>query len=112
MENTLAFEETLTVEEFKDRMNVDALHVKPQVMRDAQGRIQRDNNGNAIFHPQKDGMFFITWGAGGPERTGKVRRGALPTRPMMSLCTDTTTGDQFWMLHNEGEGGVADVITL
>lgn len=75
----LKFHESLTVEQFKNRMNVSTIKVKKN---------------------PKTGLLFMTYGAA----VGAVSSSGVPTNPMISLVEPEEGGDQFWILHNEGEG--------
>ena len=93
MENNLQFHETLTVEQFKIRKQVNDIVVR------------RKKGSNKLF---------FTFGG----KTGAVRNDGLPTKPMMSLvtpegvtpCFDESrigsdkTCPTFWLLHEEGSG--------
>lgn len=96
MEKNLIFNETLTVEQFKDKMKVSRIDVKQN---------------------PKTGTLFFTYGS----KTGAVARKGIPAKPMFSLvCPKGDTLDAahagergcttFWMLHEEGQGG-APVLT-
>lgn len=75
----LKFHESLTVEQFKNRMNVSTIKVKRN---------------------PKTGLLFMTYGAA----VGAVSSSGIPTNPMISLVEPEEGGDQFWLLHKEGEG--------
>ena len=78
MENNLTFNETLTVEQFKDQMHVSRIDVKR--------------------NPQTDKLFF-TYGA----KTRAVAVNGIPQHPMLSNVTGSD-GSNFWLLHEEGQG--------
>ena len=84
MENNLTFHETLTVEQFKAKMNVSRIEVKKN---------------------PKTGGLFMTFGA----ETGMVSLKGIPQEPMLSHVSgiSRTTGEPFscWLLHEEGKGG-------
>ena len=84
MENNLTFNETLTVEQFKDQMHVSRIDVKR--------------------NPQTNKLFF-TYGA----KTGAVAVKGIPAHPMFSLVKGDPTPEnpsgEFWLLHEEGQGG-------
>ena len=91
MEGRLTFGDTLTVEQFKDKMMVSRIDVKKN---------------------PKTGTLFFTYGA----KTGAVARKGIPQHPMFSLvCPEGDTLDAahagerecstFWLLHEEGQGG-------
>ena len=82
----LVFNETLTVEQFKDKVKVDKIYVKR--------------------NPHTNKLFF-TFGA----QTGAVALTGIPAHPMIS----NVTGDDqetFWLLHEEGTGGAPTLATL
>ena len=75
----LKFHESLTVEQFKSRMNVSTIKVKKN---------------------PHTGKLFMSYGAS----VGAVSSSGVPTNPMISLVEPEEGGEQFWLLHNEGEG--------
>ena len=77
--NNLTFNDTLTVEQFKAKMNVSRIDVK---------------------RSPKTGKLFFTYGAG----IGAVAIKGIPENPMLSKVTDSD-GNSFWLLHEEGHGG-------
>lgn len=77
MEN-LQFIDTMTVEQFKAAKHVDTIFVKEN---------------------PKTGKLFFTFGA----KTGAVARKGVPTHPMISLVRGDE--DEFYLLHEEGQGG-------
>ena len=79
MENNLIFNDTLTVEQFKDEFKVSRIDVKKN---------------------PKTGKLFFTYGA----KTGAVAVKGIPQHPMLSYVTGTD-GSSFWLLHEEGQGG-------
>lgn len=79
MERNLIFNETLTVEQFKEAMGVSRIDVKE--------------------NPKTNKLFF-TYGS----KTGAVAVKGIPQHPMLSNVT-TPDGDSFWLLHEEGNGG-------
>lgn len=79
MEKNLVFNETLTVEQFKDQMKVSRIDVKKN---------------------PKTGKLFFTYGA----KTGAVAVKGIPKHPMLSKVTDSDNSS-FWLLHEEGKGG-------
>jgi hypothetical protein len=91
MENNLIFNETLTVEQFKNQMMVSKVEVKKN---------------------PHTGKFFFTYGA----KTGMVAAKGIPKNPMFSNVsgTDRVTGKPFtcWLLHEEGNGGAPTVATF
>ena len=84
MEKKLIFNETLTVEQFKDQMKVSRIEVKQN---------------------PKTGCLFFTYGA----KTGAVASKGIPQHPMFSFVTGDPTprnpDGKFWLLHEEGQGG-------
>ena len=80
----LVFNETLTVEQFKDQMKVSRIEVKRN---------------------PKTGCLFFTYGA----KTGAVSSKGIPQHPMFSFVTGDPTprnpDGTFWLLHEEGQGG-------
>lgn len=79
MANNLTFLDTLTVEQFKAEKRVDKIFVKEN---------------------PKTGKLFFTYGA----KTGAVAAKGVPTHPMISLVKGND-GEQFFLLHEEGQGG-------
>lgn len=75
----LTFNETLTVEQFKAKMNVSRIDVKRN---------------------PKTGLLFFTYGA----KTGAVAVNGIPKNPMLSNVTGDDNAN-FWLLHEEGQGG-------
>lgn len=75
----LEFIDTLTVEQFKAEKRVDKIQVK--------------KNPNT-------GKLFFTFGA----KTGAVAAKGIPSHPMISLVKDND-GEQFFLLHEEGQCG-------
>ena len=84
MANQLTFNETLTVEEFKELHQVSTISVR------------RNPHTSKLF------MVFGT-------KTGAVASAGVPTKAMVSNVT-TPEGDSFWLLHEQGEGGGAPEI--
>ena len=80
----LVFNETLTVEQFKDKMKVTRVDVKKN---------------------PKTGRLFFTFGA----KTGAVAAKGIPQHPMFSFVKGDPTPQNpdgtFWLLHEEGQGG-------
>ena len=85
MEKKLVFNETLTVEQFKDQMKVSRIDVKKN---------------------PKTGRLFFTYGT----KTGAVASKGIPQHPMFSFVTGDPTprnpDGTFWILHEEGQSGV------
>lgn len=82
----LKFNETLTVEQFKEEMKVARIDVKK--------------------NPQT-GKLFFTYGA----KTGAVAVKGIPQHPMLSNVTGSD-GQSFWLLHEEGQGGAPTLATF
>ena len=84
MEKNLVFNETLTVEQFKEQMHVSRIDVKKN---------------------PETGKLFFTYGA----KTGMVAVKGIPKNPMLSNVSgiDRNTKEPFtcWLLHEEGQGG-------
>ena len=84
MERNLQFKETLTVEQFKAAMHVSRIDVKQ--------------------NPKTNGLFF-SYGA----KVGAVAIKGIPEHPMISLVkgepTEKNPSGEFWLLHEEGQGG-------
>lgn len=84
MEDNLKFLDTMTVEQFKAEKHVDKIQVKK--------------------NPQNSNLFF-TFGA----KVGAVARKGIPQHPMISLVKGRPTEDnpsgEFYLLHEEGQGG-------
>lgn len=89
--NNLIFNDTLTVEQFKDKMKVSRIEVKKN---------------------PKSGKLFFSYGA----KTGAVASKGIPQRPMFSFVkgdpTPQNPSGEFWLLHEEGEGGAPVVATF
>lgn len=77
--NNLQFIETLTVEQFKAAQNVAKLRVRQN---------------------PKTGKLFFQYGS----KVGAVAAKGVPEHPMVSLVSGTN-GEQFYLLHEEGNGG-------
>ena len=84
--NNLTFNESLTVEQFKEQMNVPIIKVKRN---------------------PKTGKLFFTYGS----KTGAVAVKGIPTHPMLSNVTGSD-GNSFWLLHEEGQGGAPVLATF
>lgn len=80
----LVFNETLTVEQFKEAMKVSRIDVRKS---------------------PKTGKLFFTFGA----KTGAVAVKGIPQHPMFSFVKGDPTPEnpsgEFWLLHEEGTGG-------
>lgn len=86
MVNQLTFNETLTVEEFKELHKVSEISVR------------RNPHNSKLF------MVFGT-------KIGAVASAGVPTKAMVSRVT-TPEGDSFWLLHEQGEGGAPEIARL
>lgn len=84
--NNLVFNETLTVEQFKAEQRVSKIEVKKN---------------------PKTGKLFFTYGA----KTGAVAVKGIPQHPMLSNVTGNG-GSNFWLLHEEGQGGAPVLATF
>lgn len=80
----LKFTETMTVEQFKQAVSVDTIHVKRN---------------------PHTGKLFFTYGG----RTGAVASKGIPSKPMISLVTDGKSS--FALLHEEAQSA-PDVATF
>lgn len=82
--NNLIFKDTLTVEQFKDQFKVSRVDVKKN---------------------PKTGRLFFTFGA----KTGAVASKGIPVHPIFSFVKGDPTPQnptgEFWLLHEEGQGG-------
>lgn len=85
-DNTLTFHETFTVEQFKDEMNVSKLEVRQN---------------------PHTGKLFFTYGG----KCGAVSKKGVPTHPMVSRVTGND-GEDFYLLHEEAEGGAPVLATF
>ena len=85
-QGNLTFNDTLTVEQFKAQMNVSRIDVKKN---------------------PKTGKLFFTYGA----KTGAVAITGIPAHPMFSNVTGSD-GSDFWLLHEEGQGGAPTVASF
>ena len=89
--NNLIFNDTLTVEQFKDKMKVSRIEVKKN---------------------PKSGKLFFSYGA----KTGAVASKGIPQHPMFSFVkgdpTPQNPSGEFWLLHEEGQGGAPVLATF
>ena len=89
--NNLIFNDTLTVEQFKDKMKVSRIEVKKN---------------------PKSGKLFFSYGA----KTGAVASKGIPKNPMFSFVKGDSTpqnpSGEFWLLHEEGQGGAPVLATF
>jgi hypothetical protein len=105
MENKLNFNQTFTVEEFKAAV--------------AGGRKVQVFNG--VEDSKGIARFFFTWG-NERDQIGtlaeKLREKAHFTQVAkegnlrISECSDTETGDTFYMMHQAGEGGLTPTVVF
>lgn len=86
MEKNLVFNDTLTVEQFKSKMNVTRIDVKKN---------------------PKTGKLFFTYGG----KTGAVTVKGIPSHPMVSNVTGSD-GSSFWLLHEESHGGAPVLVSF
>lgn len=86
MDNNLKFIDTLTVEQFKTQQLVKGIQVRR--------------------NPRTNKLFF-TYGG----KTGAVSTKGIPTHPMISLV-EGNDGEQFYLLHEEGQGGAPVLATF
>lgn len=82
----LEFLDTLTVEQFKAEKRVDKIQVKKN---------------------PHTGKLFFTFGA----KTGAVAAKGVPSHPMISLVKGND-GEQFYLLHEEGQGSAPVIATF
>ena len=85
-QGNLNFIETFTVEQFKAAQHVDKIQVKQ--------------------NPKNNKLFF-TFGA----KVGAVAVKGIPAHPMVSLVSGDD-GEQFYLLHEEGQGGAPVLATF
>lgn len=86
MDNNLTFNETLTIEQFKSKEMVSRLDIKRN---------------------PKTGKLFFAYGS----KTGAVATAGIPSKPVVSSVT-TPDGENFYLLHEEGNGGAPTLATL
>lgn len=98
MKDRLTFGETLTVEQFKNKMQVTRVDIKKS---------------------PKTGALFFSYGS----KCGAVTKKGIPAKPMFSLvCPEGDTLDPvhagergcstFWLLHEESQGGAPVLATF
>ena len=87
----LTFLDTLTVEQFKAEKHVDKIQVKKS---------------------PRTGKLFFSYGA----KTGAVSLKGIPQNPMISHVKGDPTPEnpsgEFWLLHEEGQGGAPVLATF
>ena len=84
----LAFIQSWSVPQFKENQRVEEIEVKRN---------------------EKTGKHFFVYGFESGACSRKVETGEL-TMPMVSKVVSATTGEQFYLLHQRGEGGGATTI--
>ena len=84
----LAFIKSWSVPQFKAQQGVQEIEVKRN---------------------EKTGKHFFVYGFESGACSHKVETGEL-TMPMVSQVVSATTGEQFYLLHQQGEGGSATTI--
>lgn len=82
MEKGLKFIDTLSIVEFKKKLNVENIEVK-----------RNENTGRCFF------VYGVETGA----VSKKVETGELTTPVISRVCSDET-GEMFYLLHQKGEG--------
>lgn len=87
--HTLEYQESWTVENFARKKGTDMIEV--------------------LFNEQTKCLFF-TYGPGKYD-CGKVTKAEIK-KPIISKVKDLKTGEEFYLLHNEGEGGATSVMTF
>ena len=91
MAKNLVFLDTLTVEQFKAKMNVSRIDVKKS---------------------PKTNKIFFTYGA----KAGAVSLKGIPQHPMFSYVKGEPTPEnpsgEFWLLHEEGQGGAPVLVSF
>jgi len=88
MTRDLAFMKTWSVPQFKQNQGVETIEVKRN---------------------EKTGKLFFVYGFETGACSKKVEYGEV-TMPVISQVVSATTGEQFFMLHQQGEGGGATTI--
>lgn len=93
-ERNLEFQQSYTVEQFKEMVHTSEIKVKK-------------NQGT-------DKLFF-TWGPG-REQTGAVAKAGVPKKPVISQVkgepTQQNPSGVFFLLHEEGNGGAPVIATF
>ena len=84
----LAFIQSWSVPQFKSNQGVEEIEVKRN---------------------ERTGKHFFVYGIDSGACSRKVETGEL-TMPMVSQVVSATTGEQFYLLHQRGEGGGATTI--
>jgi hypothetical protein len=88
MTGDLTFMRTWTIPQFKQNFGIETIEVKRN---------------------EKTGKLFFVYGIETGACSKQVEGGGV-TRPVISQVVSTTTGEQFYMLHQQGEGGGATTI--
>jgi hypothetical protein len=86
----LAFVKTWSVPQFKQNQGIEKIEVK-----------RNERTGKLVF------VYGFETGA----CSKKVESGEV-TMHVVSQVVSTTTGEEFYMLHQQGEGGATTIITL
>lgn len=94
MEKNLEFQQSYTVEQFKEMVHTAEIKVKK--------------------NPDTEKLFF-TWGPG-REQTGAVAKAGVPAKPVISRVkgepTQQNPSGVFFLLHEEGNGGAPVIATF
>ena len=91
MTRDLAFMKTWSVPQFKQNQGVETIEVKRN---------------------ERTGKLFFVYGFETGACSKKIETGEV-TMPVISKVVSATTGEEFYMLHQQGEGGGATtIITL
>ena len=88
--DSLKFIETMSVADFKTKMGVERIDVK-----------QNPNTGKCFF------VYGCETGA----VSERILKGDI-TKPVISQVCSPDTGDIFYMLHQQGDGGAPTLATL
>ena len=86
----LAFVKTWSVPQFKQNQGIEKIEVKRN---------------------ERTGKLFFVYGFETGACSKKVESGEV-TMPVVSQVVSTTTGEEFYMLHQQGESGATTIITL
>ena len=89
MEQNLNFVSTMTVEQFKNKVNANKIEIKRNPM---------------------TSKLFMTWGPG-REHIGAVSAKGIPSNPVISQVA-TAEGETFYLMHEEGNGGAPTLATF
>lgn len=88
--DNLHFIETLSLEEFKTRHNIEKIEIKQN---------------------PKTGKCFFAFGFETGAVSERFLKGGI-ANPVISQVRSQETGDKFFMLHQRGEGGAETLATL